>query len=303
MEFNIDLNLDDDEDSMSEIDLSTYKTNDGLANLNARRLHAPQNERKSPQVDYSAVLNNADVTANKENARRIPGPLGLLPDVDPFKVSDAVLQSLSTRSPADSGVVSEGSPFEHPPGYVAEPAYYDNVIIIDDQPLLGAAAAQELDIMFQANHWLSLLEFMNVQPFGLNLLGWSLARIAHGPVLDDAKVPDKVLAIVRSLVHVQDDAKLTLKDPTGEMSATVHRRVLEQCGSQLDIGSCIAIQSPSILYGKADRSRYLCITPANVIRILPLHYTRKSEKIAHFTSSWSTSLSYDPVALLYACSK
>ncbi|XP_038044874.1 mucin-5AC-like [Patiria miniata] len=80
------------------------------------------------------------------------------------------------------------------------------------------------------------------------------------------KVPH--LCVMIKAVAFDADASVVLRDPSGEMQGTVHRRVVEEHQSELKPGSVLVLRQVGVL-SPSLRNHYLNITPSNLIQIYP----------------------------------
>ncbi|XP_010694562.2 uncharacterized protein LOC104907345 [Beta vulgaris subsp. vulgaris] len=81
---------------------------------------------------------------------------------------------------------------------------------------------------------------------------------------------DKVVAIVKSCApNGLGDVMITLKDPTGTISASIHRKVLslEEFGKMLAVGSVLILKKV-VAFSSSCRSCYLNITRSNIAKVI-----------------------------------
>lgn len=85
--------------------------------------------------------------------------------------------------------------------------------------------------------------------------------------LKHGKVPC-LCAVVKAFSLTEADASVLLKDPTGEIHGTLHRKVLESYQTELAPGAGLILKQVSV-FSPAPRRYYLNITPGNILQIYP----------------------------------
>ncbi|EKX32885.1 hypothetical protein GUITHDRAFT_120910 [Guillardia theta CCMP2712] len=107
------------------------------------------------------------------------------------------------------------------------------------------------DADFSSPTWLKMLKDLDIPPFRATSPGATTVTCNHplvqttiAQVLKDGylkKIP-KLFAFVKSINLLDDCADAVIKDPTGEMKATIHANVLEEEGDNLTSGSCLVLR-------------------------------------------------------------
>ncbi|XP_065664318.1 protein PF3D7_1417600-like isoform X2 [Hydra vulgaris] len=102
--------------------------------------------------------------------------------------------------------------------------------------------------------------------------------------LENGKVK-YVCALVTFFMQIGSSGKLVLKDPTGEINATVHKLVLDEYEAELKPGTGLLLKDVSV-FSPTPKKHYVNITPTNVINVFPcvfkstqMQLTQVSEKI------------------------
>ncbi|KJE90755.1 hypothetical protein, variant 1 [Capsaspora owczarzaki ATCC 30864] len=81
----------------------------------------------------------------------------------------------------------------------------------------------------------------------------------------DHKIPFLVV-LLKNYNPLDVDASVTLKDPTGEMSGTIHHKVLEEFGSLISAGAVLILKDVSV-FSPTPRTQHLNVTLKNIVRI------------------------------------
>lgn len=94
-----------------------------------------------------------------------------------------------------------------------------------------------------------------------------LRALAEAP---DRSIPrvSTVAGVISAIVHGESDVLVRLQDPSGEMWASVQRRAVEEAGPDLAVGSALLLSRVSV-FSPAPGSKYLNITPTNIVRVIP----------------------------------
>ncbi|XP_078377088.1 uncharacterized protein LOC144660357 [Oculina patagonica] len=187
--------------------------------------------------------------------RKFPGPAGLLPKLSPGQNLDdrslvSPLPSTRKRSPVENKVhVSQSSTSE------------------DDD--------------FNRDPWTYMhQDFLKNVPLAKR---YTIIRVYTEAIqqrLDHGKVPC-LCALVKAFSLTEADASVLLKDPTGEIHGTLHRKVLEDFQSELAPGAGLILKHVSV-FSPAPRKHYLNITPGNILQIYPPdpQYMSSSQSLA-----------------------
>eukprot|EP00794_Sanderia_malayensis_P003325 gene3325-3812_t len=95
----------------------------------------------------------------------------------------------------------------------------------------------------------------------------TILRRARQNQLEKGKVP-LFYSLIKTFSVSGSDASIVLKDPTGEIHGTVHKRVLEEYQFELCPGSGLILKQVSIFSPNAKK-HYVNITPSNIVVLLP----------------------------------
>ena len=200
-----------------------------------RRAAAEEAEQRS----MAAQMASRSRRSGSKRSRRIPGPAGNLPAID----------DLAGELPALSEVMRDGG---------------DEA----DESAGKKKASSPLPVTeWETQPWLQMLQALNVDAFPLypdetSVLRFNLARIQREQL---TKV-QYVVAMIKTITTTDVDGFITLKDPTGEMQGTVHRKVLEDYALDMRVGSVVVLQRVSI-FNPSPSTKYLNITPENLVQI------------------------------------
>ncbi|KAJ8253786.1 hypothetical protein COCON_G00203980 [Conger conger] len=175
--------------------------------------------------------------------RRFPGPAGLLP------------QQLHGRS-LDDIVVSVPQTPTH--GAVAR--------LRSQVPSSQASDDEE----FSGGPWAAMKAEMGLDERNpaCFLHSYSVVMVLRKAALKQLaknKVPNMAV-MVKTLTHTHADAKAVFRDPTGEIRATVHRRLLEDRQGELKPGAVLLLKQVGV-FSPSHRNHYLNVTPNNLLRI------------------------------------
>ncbi|XP_062115226.1 uncharacterized protein LOC133829535 isoform X1 [Humulus lupulus] len=122
---------------------------------------------------------------------------------------------------------------------------------------------------FRANPWLSALDFLRTNGMvddNCTIPGTPLSSIKNGFHNDRVA---RVVAIVKSCTpNGLGGLMVTLKDPTGTIGASIHRKVLSEgeFGKNISIGTVLILQKVAV-FAPLRSAFYLNITLNNVIKV------------------------------------
>ncbi|KAJ7372221.1 hypothetical protein OS493_020656 [Desmophyllum pertusum] len=202
----------------------------------------------TPQGHQTPVVNRNHTRtpsgSKTPKTRKFPGPAGLLPKLSPGQNLDDTCTSLVSplpstrkRSPVESKVhVSQSNTSE--------------------------------DEDFSRDPWTYMhQDFLKNVPLAMR---YTIIRVYTEAIqqrLDHGKVPC-LCALVKAFSLTEADASVLLKDPTGEIHGTLHRKVLENFQTELAPGAGLILKHVSV-FSPAPRKHYLNITPGNILQIYP----------------------------------
>ncbi|QCD85446.1 hypothetical protein DEO72_LG2g5806 [Vigna unguiculata] len=132
---------------------------------------------------------------------------------------------------------------------------------------------------FSTNPWLCAIQFVRSQGMV------EADDVAHGTPLNSIKTTGRVplvVAVIKSCTpNGLGDMKITLKDPTTTLSASLHRKVL----AHPDFGKDIAVGSVLVLHEVAvfchTRTCYLNVTLRNVLQVFSKDCGPPSQQLVH----------------------
>ncbi|PRP77677.1 Rho GTPase [Planoprotostelium fungivorum] len=120
---------------------------------------------------------------------------------------------------------------------------------------------------FRKPPWVCLLADMTLPPFQdskQHVLKCNIRLINDGHCT--SKAPHLVV-LVKKLTPVDTDIQADLRDPTGDIQATIHRQVFEAFPN-ITVGAVLALKKVSI-FSPQKGSCYLSITHTNIARVFP----------------------------------
>lgn len=191
---------------------------------------------RTPQV-YQAVTPRSSKTPI---SRKFPGPAGLLPKLSP-------------------GQNLDDSSFASPLPTTKKPSTVQSKV---------SQSSTSEDDDFNRDPWTFMYqEFLKNVPLTMRYTIIRAHSEAIQQTLDHGKVPC-LCALVKAFSLKEADASVLLKDPTGEIHGTLHRKVLEDYQTDLAPGAGLILKHVS-LFSPAPRKHYLNITPGNILQIYP----------------------------------
>lgn len=120
------------------------------------------------------------------------------------------------------------------------------------------------DSDFNSGPWVKAVEYVN--PAGGIMIGY-FADIKK--FLNRGKL-DKVVAIIKSCApNVLGDLTVTLKDPSGFISGTIHHKVVndQRFDKKLVVGTVLVLHNVSVFSPKQSGNHYLNITIKNIDKV------------------------------------
>ncbi|XP_031563704.1 uncharacterized protein C17orf53 homolog [Actinia tenebrosa] len=180
--------------------------------------------------------------SGKKTSRKFPGPAGILPkltneqSLEEVSIKLSPLPSTSRQSPVNQHPVSlqstsEDEEFTRDPWVGMFNEYQENV---------------------PATMRYSIIQVMSEA---------ACQRLRYG------KVPS-LCVLVKTFSSSETDSSIFLKDPTGEIHGTLHKKVLEEYQTELGPGAGLILKQVSV-FSPSPRKHYLNITPGNIIEIYP----------------------------------
>ncbi|XP_013408771.1 uncharacterized protein LOC106172553, partial [Lingula anatina] len=157
-----------------------------------------------------------EVQASSKKKRKFPGPAGLLPKLS----KEAGLSDTSLPSPCVPTVVAKEN----------------------KTPLFPCS--QSSQEVFGGATWRAMLLEVGKADYAAIAAKYSLANIvrkASQKLLPDGKVP-VVCAVIESIQAREAEASLQLRDPSGTIQGTVHRQLVKEYGTQLQLGSVLVLR-------------------------------------------------------------
>ncbi|XP_057437051.1 uncharacterized protein LOC130729340 [Lotus japonicus] len=136
-----------------------------------------------------------------------------------------------------------------------------NTLLIPTQEIVRRVlehGSTETDPDFNSNAWLSALQL------------WGFATLL-GIITANVERVENVLAVIKSCTpNGFRDAKVTLKDPTSIVDASIHRKTFthSEFANDITVGSVLILQKVA-LFAPRRSVCYLNITLPNVVKVFP----------------------------------
>lgn len=176
----------------------------------------------------------------KRARRKFPGPAGLLPKLSGNTENPKAPVSFSTRTSPEQLKIEK-----------------EDMIL----------SSQSSDDMFNEEPWRTLMEELGTD--GQRLLhNFSIAsnlNRARKKQLHRGKIP-LLMCVIYHIEWHGCDLSVSLKDRSGDVQGTVHRDIMKEFESELQVGSALVLRQVSVI-SPNPRSHYLNITPANIVLI------------------------------------
>nr|XP_019930216.2 uncharacterized protein LOC105346484 isoform X1 [Crassostrea gigas] len=176
----------------------------------------------------------------KRARRKFPGPAGLLPKLPGNIENPKTAVSFTTRTSPEQLTIEK-----------------EDVIL----------SSQSSDDMFNEEPWRTLMEELGTD--GQRLLhNFSIAsnlNRARKKQLHRGKIP-LLMCVIYHIEWHGSDLSVSLKDRSGDVQGTVHRDIMKEFESELQVGSALVLRQVSVI-SPNPRSHYLNITPANIVLI------------------------------------
>ncbi|EDO37571.1 predicted protein [Nematostella vectensis] len=208
---------------------------------------------KTPKTDNDneALKKNKNITPRRSDTpsreysitprrsqRKFPGPAGLLPKLTPGQnIAESNVPNVSPISRRTSPTIQT--------------------------PVLQSSSEDE---DFNRDPWLSMYkEFIENAPSVMRYTVGKVLKEAAAQNLKHGKVPC-LCVLMKTFSPIGADASILLKDPTGEIHGTLHRKVLEEYQTELGTGAGLILKQVSV-FSPSPRKHYLNITPGNILQI------------------------------------
>lgn len=236
----------------------------------ATRASSPKTTNSSAAVEPTEMVDLVTASDAAEGTA-IPGPAGALPPLSRFAVEDL-----------DRTVDS----------------FLKGQLGNDDAE--GAAGGFRTDAQMQVENkhdfgrgaWLEMLHQEKFHPFSVEKPPKRMEQSVCWVLEEGYKSKVKNLCVLVKLLQiVDDDAYVVLRDPTGEISATVHSRVIELY-HELTAGAVLWLEDVSVL-SESPKSHHLIITHRNIRFLWPAFTTT--------TAALPTKFSHVQVRFLCWC--
>ncbi|XP_057444779.1 uncharacterized protein LOC130737025 [Lotus japonicus] len=136
-----------------------------------------------------------------------------------------------------------------------------NTPLIPTQEIVRCALedrSTETDPDFNSNAWLSALQLVE-------------SATPLGTITTNVERVENVVAVIKSCtLNGFGDAKVTLKDPTDTVDASIHRKAFTdgEFGNVITVGSVLVLQKVAV-FSPSKSVRYLNITLTSVVKVFP----------------------------------
>ncbi|XP_014524449.1 uncharacterized protein C17orf53 homolog [Vigna radiata var. radiata] len=153
---------------------------------------------------------------------------------------------------------------------------------IPTQEFLSIIEKVSFDRDFTSNAWVWAEKFIDIHGLLLKY------EVEHISTLDSLKGTCKV-SLLRCLIKAREhnglgDMKITIRDPTGTVKASVHRKAIDhpEIGPNLKVGSVIILQDVAI-FSPMRRTYYLNITLNNVVKVFASDIGRPTDELVRLS--------------------
>ncbi|KAK9719109.1 hypothetical protein K7432_005005 [Basidiobolus ranarum] len=258
-----------------------------LASLNVSRLQTPTNQtlsksfsepRQNIRNDTATLTShtnrkNSSTGKIKSRIRRLPGPAGDMLAMGSF---DPKTKPIHQDAPGSNILSSPKTPSRN-----------------------GVPSFQEDD--FVSGAWSKMLLTLNLPkytpstvPFVKNASPFLSYNIQY--ILDHGfqkKIPYVILMIKETRSN-EINVGVTFVDPTGEISGTIHRKVVEMYPDDISTGTVLVLQQVSV-FSPSLHSHYLNVTPQNILHLFPSTREEVLSPSATQSSCQPNDPSYSPL--------
>ncbi|KAJ3434613.1 hypothetical protein M0812_01731 [Anaeramoeba flamelloides] len=232
---------------LDEISLTNLLSeNNSQNNPNSQQL-----QKEPPQEINFKKISKLKLDKKLQSQKKIPGPAGLLPDLDPEEDLPVSLNLLSQRNE---------SFFLHP-----KQSEQENQ---NSSELLEQNSKKLQMKQFIDGPWKNLIE--EVEHQGLDTVDFFKYDICY--VKEQHPITNKVpwISVIIERLQITDShlGQATLIDPSGRISGTIHGTVLSEYASQISVGTVLTLKTVTVFSPKRDE-KHLNITPSNLFLVLP----------------------------------
>ncbi|ORX90243.1 hypothetical protein K493DRAFT_340130 [Basidiobolus meristosporus CBS 931.73] len=234
---------------------------DFTASFNANRVETPTNQllsrsasepRQNIQSASAAAASHIDrrnFSTGKINSRtrRLPGPAG---DILALGSFDSKAKPIHQSAPGISHLSTPKTPSSN------------RLSTFQEDDFISGAWSKMLTTLKLPKYTPATAPFVkNTSPF----LNYNIQYILeHG---FQKKIPYVVLMIKETRSN-EINVGVTFIDPTGEISGTIHRKVVELYPDDITTGTVLVLQQVSV-FSPSLHSHYLNVTPKNIVHLFP----------------------------------
>ncbi|XP_071945373.1 uncharacterized protein [Antedon mediterranea] len=229
---------------------------------------APQTPHFTPRVAELCRTPTSVRKVEKTRLRKFPGPAGILPK----------LISSNDENKFDV-VLSETDENEEEKMDIPSSQFTP---IVDD---------------FTSGTWTTMLHVLDIDvedPTSI-LTRNNIALVLRKASLKQLQ-QNKVAHLCVLLKTIQfngTDASSILKDPTGEIQGTIHRKLMEDLKDELKPGCVLILRQVGVL-SPSLRNHYLNITPSNLVHLFPAEVKGQNQRRAVLNENLSEPSTYSP---------
>lgn len=188
----------------------------------------------------------------RTNKRKFPGPAGCLPNL----IQGQSMESIRVTLPA--------SPSPSTTPRIKRIAVSSNVSTSTTSQISN-------EDEFSQPPWTIMMQELDTSdPITAHLMKFNIAstiKLANSRELINGKIPH-LRVLVKTIVNNSRNSSAVMKDPTGEMLATVHMKISEEYKEEWSPGCCVILRQVSV-FSPSPRKHYLNITLDNIVRIYP----------------------------------
>ncbi|KAJ3428260.1 hypothetical protein M0812_25892 [Anaeramoeba flamelloides] len=240
-----------DEESESS-DLDDISLTNLLSENNSQNNPNSQQLQKEPpqEINYKKI-SKLKLDKKLQSQKKIPGPAGLLPDLDPEEDLPVSLNLLSQRNES-----------------FFLPSEQSEQVSQNSSQLLEQNSKKLQMKQFIDGPWKRLIE--EVEQTGLDTVDFFKYDICY--VKEQHPITNKVpwMSVIIERLQITDShlGQATLIDPNGRISGTIHGTVLSEYASQISVGTVLTLKAVTVFSPTRDE-KHLNITPRNLFLVLP----------------------------------
>ncbi|KAJ2662667.1 hypothetical protein IWW48_001725 [Coemansia sp. RSA 1200] len=261
------------ENSSASRSSSTQTATGGGAGSQDRDLHAQQSQRNVAPIPAAPTNRTRTVTttlvrerskqssATTRKRQEIPGPAGTIGDTPNQQQQQNQQNQQGIDGMANSGMATQS----RPASVFKTPMSRTRTAHMD--------AAHTADADFEGGTWMAMLEHLGIEKYNpavaktvvrtVAMAEWPVRRVLE---LTQSQKIRFMLLQLREIATADSDASAVVVDPTGEMKASIHWRVMGRFGEYLGAGTSLILKDVVALKLASTRP-FLIVTEETIEQI------------------------------------